>query len=123
MKYCNHSSKSYRAILFNGTFKPTQGKLTMCVVGVVGLKLGSSMYTSTTLRTPSNNETSRMSSCSFTPSRLAGKAFAILIIYMELTLGTQKRSCHVVDWTRTASNSKYPCKACKLLIFISNEAP
>lgn len=88
MKYCNHSSESYGAILFNGTFKLTQGELTMCVVG---LKLGSSMYTSTTLRTPSNNETSRMSSYSFTPSRLAGKAFAILIIYMELTLGTQKK--------------------------------
>ena len=75
------------------------------------------------IETPSNNETSCISSCSFVPSRLAGKTFAILIIYMELALGTYKRSCHVFNWMRTASNSKYSCKACKLLIFIANEAP
>ena len=38
------------------------------------------------------NVTSRLSNCSFIiPGRLAGKTFANLLIYMELTLETQKK--------------------------------
>ena len=90
MKHYNNSSESYGAILFNGTFNLTLGVLTKCVVWVVGLKLGRSMYTSTTVRTSAENVTSRLSNCSFIiPSPLAGKTFPNLLIYMELTLGTR----------------------------------
>ena len=86
MKYCNHSSESY------GTFKHALEELTMCAVWVLGLKLGSSRYTSTTVRAPSENVISRWSNCSFIiPSRLAGKTFANLLIYIELALGTPRK--------------------------------
>ena len=62
-------------------------------VWVVRLKLGSSRYTSTTVRASPENVTSRLYNRSLIiPSRLACKTetFANLLIYMELSLETQK---------------------------------
>ena len=59
-----------------------------------------------TARTSSKNVTSCLyNRSSIIPSRLACKTFANLLIYTELTLGTPKRSFHVIDWVRTAAQN------------------
>ena len=78
---------------FNGSFKPTLGELTMRLVWVVRLKLGSSRYPSTTVRASPENVTSRLYNRSLIiPCHLACKTFANLLIYLEsiASLETQK---------------------------------